>query len=110
MLFWVTDVLFPCWSWSFGSTALNVMGRIMYLVDKSWFLKKLVYERMAHVSSWNLTWLFVRFFYLPRSSDEQVTDGAQKLVFVMYSGDTQGVCTSEVMLKCGTEEPIDLGT
>jgi hypothetical protein len=43
----------------------------------------------------------------PRSTDEQVTDGAQKLVFVICNGDKQEVSASEVVLECGTQEPLD---
>ncbi len=44
----------------------------------------------------------------PRSSDDQVSDGAHKLVFVMHSGDTQELSDSDVVLDCGTEEASDV--
>jgi hypothetical protein len=46
----------------------------------------------------------------PRASDDQVTDGVHKLVFVMCSGDPEQVLVSEILLQPGTDdEPLDLG-
>jgi hypothetical protein len=44
----------------------------------------------------------------PRSSDDQVSDGAHKLVFVMLSGDAQEVSASDVVLDCSTAEALDV--
>jgi hypothetical protein len=44
----------------------------------------------------------------PRSSDDQVSDGAYKLVFVMCSGDAQEVSVSDVVLDYGTVEALDV--
>jgi hypothetical protein len=45
----------------------------------------------------------------PRSSDDQVSDGAHKLVFMMPSGDTKEVYVSDARMDCGTEEALDVG-
>jgi hypothetical protein len=43
----------------------------------------------------------------PRSSDNQVSNGAHKLVFVMHSGDAQEVSASDIFLGCSTGEALD---
>jgi hypothetical protein len=42
------------------------------------------------------------------SSEDQVSDSAHKLVFVMHSGDAQEVSTSDVVLDCSTVEGLDV--
>jgi hypothetical protein len=44
----------------------------------------------------------------PRLSEEKVSDGAHKLVFVMHSGDAQEVSTSDVVLDCTSAEGLDV--
>jgi hypothetical protein len=44
----------------------------------------------------------------PRSSEDQVSDGAHKLVFVMHSGDAQEVSASDVVLDCSTAAILDV--
>jgi hypothetical protein len=44
----------------------------------------------------------------PRSSDDQVSDAAHKLVIVMHSGDAQEISASDVVLDCGSVEALDV--